>query len=195
MKAKAHTFPALLIVPLLAACLFLSGCTGALSLDEDSIQDAVNTAAETATNLTDSAEDATDAAEMLAGLEFDNTSRVVVLDAKTGKTIREITDQTAIVEALSPLSQENSIALTPDSPKEYIFEFWGPETVKAGQDPSDVSDVKLLEITTYQGSDAITINMVVLGGISLSMTPPDGAESLRNLVNQHFSKLTKIRLF
>ena len=94
-------------------------------MDEDSIQDAANTAAETATNLTDSAEDATDAAEMLAGLEFDNTSRVVVLDAKTGKTIREITDQTAIVEALSPLSQENSIALTPDSPKEYIFEFWG----------------------------------------------------------------------
>lgn len=195
MKAKAHTFPALLIVPLLAACLFLSGCTGALSLDEDSIQDAANTAAETATNLADSAEDTTDAAEMLAGLEFDNTSRVVVLDAKTGKTIREITDQTAIVEALSPLSQENSIALTPDSPKEYIFEFWGPETVKAGQDPSDVSDVKLLEITTYQGSDAITINMVVLGGISLSMTPPDGAESLRNLVNQQFNKLTKIRLF
>lgn len=183
MKAKAHTFPALLIVPLLSACLFLSGCTGALSLDEDSIQDAANTAAETATNLADSAEDTTDAAEMLAGLEFDNTSRVVVLDAKTGKTIREITDQTAIVEALSPLSQENSIALTPDSPKEYIFEFWGPETVKAGQDPSDVSDVKLLEITTYQGSDAITINMVVLGGISLSITPPDGAESLRNLVN------------
>lgn len=195
MKAKVNTFSVLLIVPLLAACLFLSGCTGALSLDEDSIKDAANTAAETATNLADSAEDATDAAEMLAGLEFDNTSRVVVLDAKTGKTIKEITDQTAIVEALSPLSQENSIALTPDSPKEYIFEFWGPETVKAGQDPSDVSDVKLLEITTYQGSDAITINMVVLGGISLSMTPPDGAESLRNLVNQQFSKLTKIRLF
>lgn len=195
MKAKVNTFSVLLIVPLLAACLFLSGCTGALSLDEDSIQDAANTAAETATNLADSAEDAADAAEMLAGLEFDNTSRVVVLDAKTGKTIKEITDQTAIVEALSPLSQENSIALTPDSPKEYIFEFWGPETVKAGQDPSDVSDVKLLEITTYQGSDAITINMVVLGGISLSMTPPDGAESLRNLVNQQFSKLTKIRLF
>lgn len=195
MKAKVNTFSVLLIVPLLAACLFLSGCTGALSLDEDSIKDAANTAAETATNLADSAEDATDAAEMLAGLEFDNTSRVVVLDAKTGKTIKEITDQTAIVEALSPLSQENSITLTPDSPKEYIFEFWGPETVKAGQDPSDVSDVKLLEITTYQGSDAITINMVVLGGISLSMTPPDGAESLRNLVNQQFSKLTKIRLF
>lgn len=183
MKAKVNTFSVLLIVPLLAACLFLSGCTGALSLDEDSIQDAANTAAETATNLADSAEDATNAAEMLAGLEFDNTSRMVVLDAKTGKTIKEITDQTAIVEALSPLSQENSIALTPDSPKEYIFEVWGPETVKAGQDPSDVSDVKLLEITTYQGSEAITINMVVLGGISLSMTPPDGAESLRNLVN------------
>lgn len=159
MIAKKHTFAALLITPLLAATFLLSGCSVNFTLNEDSVNDA----------------------EMLAGIEFEKATRIVVCDPKTGKTIKEITDQTAIEEALMPLSQENSIAITPDAPKEYIFELWQPETIKLGQDESDVSEEKVIEITTYKNSDTIRVSMTVLGDISLSMTSADTAAALRNL--------------
>lgn len=159
MITKKHTFAALLITPLLAATFLLSGCSVNFTLNEDSVNDA----------------------EMLAGIEFEKATRIVVCDPKTGKTIKEITDQTAIEEALMPLSQENSIAITPDAPKEYIFELWQPETIKLGQDESDASEEKVIEITTYKNSDTIRVSMTVLGDISLSMTSADTAAALRNL--------------
>ena len=67
------------------------------------------------------------------------------------------------------------------SPEEYIFELWQPETIKLGQDESDVSEEKIIEITTYENSDTIRISMTVLGNISFSMTSADSAEALRNL--------------
>lgn len=181
MITKKHTFAALLITPLLAATFLLSGCSVNFTLNEDSVNDAVDSATEAADSLANAAEDSADAAEMLAGIEFEKATRIVVCDPKTGKTIKEITDQTAIEEALMPLSQENSIAITPDAPKEYIFELWQPETIKLGQDESDVSEEKVLEITTYENSDTIRISMTVLGNISFSMTSADSAEALRNL--------------
>ena len=59
---------------------------------------------------------------------------------------------------------------------------WQPETIKAGQDASEISDEKVLEIITYQNSDTITVSMVALGGISLSKDTPYGAKALRELV-------------
>lgn len=181
MITKKRTFVALLITPLLAATFLLSGCSINFALNEDTVNDAVDSATETASNLASAGEEAADAAEMLAGIEFKKATRIVVCDPKTGKTIKEITDQTAIEEALMPLSQENSIAVTPDAPKEYIFELWQPETIKLGQDESDVSEEKVLEITTFESSDTIRISMTLLGDISLSMTSADSAEALRNL--------------
>jgi len=179
MITKKHTFAALLITPLLAATFLLSGCSVNFTLNEDSVNDAVDSATEAADSLANAAEDSADAAEMLAGIE--KATRIVVCDPETGKTIKEITDQTAIEEALMPLSQENSIAITPDAPKEYIFELWQPETIKLGQDESDVSEEKVIEITTYKNSDTIRVSMTVLGNISLSLTSADSAEALRNL--------------
>lgn len=181
MITKKHTFAALLITPLLAATFLLSGCSVNFTLNEDSVNDAVDSATEAADSLANAAEDSADAAEMLAGIEFEKATRIVVCDPKTGKTIKEITDQTAIEKALMPLSQENSIAVTPDAPEEYIFELWQPETIKLSQDESDVSEEKVLEITTYENSDTIRISMTVLGNISFSMTSADSAEALRNL--------------
>ena len=114
--------------------------------------------------------------EMLKGVS------PVVCDPQTGNILTEITDQAAVEKALAPLSQENTIARTPNSPEEYLFEMWQPETIKAGQDASEISDEKVLEIITYQNSDTITVSMVALGGISLSMDTPDGAKALRELV-------------
>lgn len=181
MMRKKRAFIALFVTSLLAATLLLSGCSVNFTLNEDTVNDAVDSATETANSLASAGEEAADAAEMLAGLEFEKATRIVVCDPKTGKTIKEITDQTAIEEALMPLSQENSIAVTPDAPEEYIFELWQPETIKLGQDESDVSEEKVLEITTYENSDTIRISMTVLGNISFSMTSADSAEALRNL--------------
>lgn len=181
MITKKRTLIALFITPLLAATLLLSGCSINFTLNDDTVNDAVDSATETADNLANAGEEAADAAEMLAGIEFEKATRIVVCDPKTGKTIKEITDQTAIEEALMPLSQENSIAVTPDAPEEYIFELWQPETIKLGQDESDVSEEKVIEITTYKNSDTIRVSMTVLGDISLSMTSANTAEALRNL--------------
>lgn len=161
MKAKKRISITLMIFPFLIAALLLSGCSPASSLDENTIADA---------------------AEVLAGLDFTKTARLVVCDPQTGNILTEITDQSAVERALAPLSQENAIARTPNSPEEYLFEMWQPETIKAGQDASEISDEKVLEITTYQNSDTITVSMVALGGISLSMDTPDGAKALRELV-------------
>lgn len=104
MITKKHTFAALLITPLLAATFLLSGCSVNFTLNEDSVNDAESSATEAADSLANAAEDSADAAEMLAGIEFEKATRIVVCDPKTGKTIKEITDQTAIEEALMPLS-------------------------------------------------------------------------------------------
>ena len=182
MKAKKRISITLMIFPFLIAALLLSGCSPASSLDENTVADAADSAAEAANSLADSTEQAADAAEVLAGLDFTKTARLVVCDPQTGNILTEITDQTAVEKALAPLSQENAIARTPNSPEEYLFEMWQPDTIKAGQDASEISDEKVLEITTYQNSDTITVSMVALGGISLSMDTPDGAKALRELV-------------
>lgn len=168
MKAKKRISITLMIFPFLIAALLLSGCSPVSSLDENTIAD--------------SAEQAADAAEVLAGLDFTKTARLVVCDPQTGNILTEITDQAAVEKALAAWSQENTIARTPNSPEEYLFEMWQPETIKAGQDASEISDEKVLEIITYQNSDTITVSMVALGGISLSMDTPDGAKALRELV-------------
>lgn len=80
MKAKKRISITLMIFPFLIAALLLSGCFPVSSLDENTIADATDSAAEAANSLADSAEQAADAAEVLAGLDFTKTARLVVCD-------------------------------------------------------------------------------------------------------------------
>ena len=102
MITKKRTFIALLITPLLAATLLLSGCSVNFTLNEDTVNDAVDSATEAADNLANAGEEAADAAEMLAGLEFEKATRIVVCDPDSGKTIKEITDQTLPTKESAP---------------------------------------------------------------------------------------------
>ena len=44
-----------------------------------------------------------------------------------------------------------------------MFELWQPETQKAERDASDVQDVMVLEVTTYEGSSTVTIEVSIIG--------------------------------
>ena len=182
MVAKKSVLVALSIASLMVASLLLSGCSVNFSLNEDSINDAVDSASEARESFANAAKEYEEIAEILAGVESNKATRIVVCDPKTGKTITEITDQSTIEKALMPLSEENTLAVKPDTPEEYIFELWQPETITLGKDKSDVSEEKVLEITTYKDSNTIQISLVALGNISLSMTSAESAEAFRSMV-------------
>ena len=68
MMRKKRAFIALFVTSLLAATLLLSGCSVNFTLNEDTVNDAVDSATETANNLASAGEEAADAAEMLSRL-------------------------------------------------------------------------------------------------------------------------------
>lgn len=68
MITKKHTLAALLITPLLAATFLLSGCSVNFTLNEDSVNDAVDSATEAADSLANAAEDSADTAAALRNL-------------------------------------------------------------------------------------------------------------------------------
>ena len=74
---------------------------------------------------------------------------------ETGEVVRELTDQAQIEGAFESLSGENGLASEPEGDAEYAFELWQPETLKAGQDAADLDEVKVLEVTTYEGSPVV----------------------------------------
>lgn len=155
---------------LLAAALALplTGCFGIPDPDE----------------IAGKAEEVASQAEELAGtlssVEWGKVSRLVVKDAASGEVVREVTDQGEIEQAFAPLSDENGLASAPEEPAEYIFELWQPETIKAGQDASDVKEFKGLEATTYEGSPVVTLEMSPIG-LRLHISSQAAADSLRGL--------------
>ena len=155
---------------LLAAALALplTGCFGIPDPDE----------------IAGKAEEAASQAQELAGtlssVEWGKVSRLVVKDAASGEVVREVTDQGEIEQAFAPLSDENGLASAPEEPAEYIFELWEPETIKAGQDASDVKEYKGLEATTYEGSPVVTLEMSPIG-LRLHISSQAAADSLRGL--------------
>ena len=155
---------------LLAAALALplTGCFGIPDPDE----------------IAGKAEEVASQAEELAGtlssVEWGKVSRLVVKDAASGEVVREVTDQGEIEQAFVPLSDENGLASAPEEPAEYIFELWEPETIKAGQDASDVKEYKGLEATTYEGSPVVTLEMSPIG-LRLHISSQAAADSLRGL--------------
>ena len=128
----------------------------------------------------DFASQAQELADTLSGVEWGKVSRLVVRDAQTGEVVRELTDQAQIEGAFESLSGENSLAAEPEEDAEYAFELWQPETQKAGQDAADLDEVKVLEVTTYEGSPVVGLEVSPIG-LRLHLTSQAAADSLRAL--------------
>ena len=101
-------------------------------------------------------------------------------DAQTGEVVRELTDQAQIEGAFESLSGENGLASEPEGDAEYAFELWQPETQKAGQDAADLDEVKVLEVTTYEGSPVVELEVSPIG-LRLHLSSRAAADSLRAL--------------
>lgn len=119
-------------------------------------------------------------ADTLSDVDWGKVCRLVVRDAQTGEVIREVTDQTEIEDAFEPFSEENGLATEPDEPAEYVFELWQPETQKLGQDVADLDEVKVLEVTTYEGSPVVELEVSPIG-LRLHLTSRAAADALRSL--------------
>ena len=158
------------IAALLAAtvALPLAGCFGLPGPDE------------IASQAEDFASQAQELADTLSDVDWGKVSRLVVRDAQTGEVVRELTDQDQIEGAFDPLSDENGLAAEPDADAEYAFELWQPETQKLGQDAADLDEVKVLEVTTYEGSPVVELEVSPIG-LRLHLTSRAAADSLRAL--------------
>ena len=158
------------IATLLAAsvALPLAGCFGLPGLGD------------VADQAEDFASQAQELADTLSNVDWGKVSRLVVRDAQTGEVIREVTDQTEIEDAFDPLSDENGLATEPDADAEHIFELWQPETQKLGQSADDLEEYKGLEVTTYEGSPVVGLEVSPIG-LRLHLTSRAAADSLRAL--------------
>lgn len=158
------------IAALLAAtiALPLAGCFGLHGLDD------------VADQAEDFASQAQELAETLSNVDWGKVCRLVVRDAQTGEVIREVTDQTEIENAFEPFSEENGIATEPDADAEYVFELWEPETQKLGQSADDLEEYKGLEVTTYEGSPVVGLEVSPIG-LKLYLTSQAAADALRAL--------------
>ena len=164
MRARAA------IATLLAAtvALPLTGCFGLPGLDD------------VADQAEDFASQAQELADTLSNVDWDKVCRLVVRDAQTGEVIREVTDQEEIEDAFGPFSEESGIAAEPDADAEYVFELWEPETQKLGQSADDLEEYKGLEVTTYEGSPVVGIEVSPIG-LKLYLTSQAAADALRAL--------------
>ena len=160
-----------------AVALPLSGCFGMPSPN-----DLAGQAEDLASQAEDLASQAQELADTFSNIEWGKVSRLVVKDAKSGKVIREVTDQAEVEKAFESLSSssENDLAEKPDADAEYVFELWQPETQKLGQSADDLKEVKACEVTTYEGSPVITIEVSLID-LPISISSQATADSLRAL--------------
>ena len=153
-----------------ALSLSLAGCFGL-----ERVGDAVDAA-------TDLADRATEAADALSSVEWGKLSRAVVRDAASDEKIAEVTDQSAIGSAFTGLSGECGLAATPDAAEEYVIEVWQPTTATVANG-GDTEEVQVLEVTTYEGSDVVTLEVTPVG-LTLTLDAPAGAaDDLRALAS------------
>ena len=158
------------IAALLAAtiALPLAGCFGLPGPD-----DIADQAEEVASQ-------AQEVADTLSNVDWGKVCRLVVKDAQTGEVIREVTDQAEIEDAFEPFSKESGIATEPDADAEYVFELWEPETQKLGQSVDDLQEYKGLEVTTYEGSPVVGLEVSPIG-LRLYLTSQAAADALHTL--------------
>ena len=163
---RAHSVLATLLVTTMV--LPLTGCVGMPPLSN------------IANQAEDFASQAQELADTLSNVDWGKVCRLVVKDAQTGEDIREVTDQTEIESAFEPFSGEGGIATEPEEPAEYIFELWEPETQKLGQSADDLKEYKGLEVTTYEGSPVVGLEVSPIG-LKLYLTSQAAADALRAL--------------
>ena len=158
------------IATLLAASIALSltGCFGMPSPSD------------IANQAEDFASQAQELADTFSNVDWEKACRLVVRDAQTGEVIREVTDQREIENAFEPFSGEGGIATEPDEPAEYVFELWEPETQKLGQSADDLKEYKGLEVTTYEESPVVGVEVSPIG-LKLYLTSQAAADALRAL--------------
>ena len=128
----------------------------------------------------DFASQAQELADTLSDVDWGKVCRLVVRDAQTGEIIREVTDQGEIENAFEPFSEESGLAEEPDADAEYVFELWEPETQKLGQSADDLKEYKGLEVTTYEGSPVVGLEVSPIG-LKLYLTSQPAADALRSL--------------
>ena len=158
------------IATLLAASIALSltGCFGMPSPSD------------IANQAEDFASQAQELADTFSNVDWGKVCRLVVRDAQNGEVIREVTDQREIENAFEPFSGEGGIATEPDEPAEYVFELWEPETQKLGQSADDLKEYKGLEVTTYEESPVVGVEVSPIG-LKLYLTSQAAADALRAL--------------
>ena len=197
-------FSSLLVVSATAAlCMVTAGLAGCHH--DVTAQDAVDTASDVGSAAVGAYMDGVDAVidfgtdlgaavqdGDLSAIESIGATRVVVRDATTGDELKTVTDQDAIAGAFKGFSvkweltrRSETKGLTP----EYELELWQKETVKLGQSEDRVAEVQACTITTYVGSNAITVSLgkgeVLNSALSVSLVAPDAAsvDALRSLAS------------
>lgn len=190
-----------IVASIAAACTATAGLAGCHH--EVTAQDAMDTASDVGSAAVRTYMDGVDAVidfgtDLSAALKDGDLSaiksvgatRVVVRDAASGEEFATVTDQDAIGTAFKAFSSGWGVApkleiegLTP----EYQLELWQKETVKLGKAKDRVAEVQVATITTYAGSDVITVSLgkgkALKGVLSVNLTAPDAAsvDALRAL--------------
>ena len=171
----------------------LTACNGSVSA-----QDVVDTSHDVGGKVVDTYLDGVDALTQfgedlgkaiasgdLSAISAETFTRIVVRDATTGEELAEASDKDIIDAAFAGFSDLGPDAISASSDSltpEYELELWQKETIKLGESPDRVADVRTGSITTYQGSDVVTLK--VGGGKILSAdvtVPANTTEALRSL--------------
>ena len=159
------------------AAFLLLGLSGCAAFD-DAAQEASDSVAETVDGLNrgiegvgEDVKEMTDTlngafetvqdAEALFGEALGKGSRVEVYDAG-GEHVATVEDAQAVAAVASHLSSIQLVSSHPDGAAEYRFEFYQDETIKAGQDASDVQQLHVCTIETYEASDVVTLSIPAL---------------------------------
>ena len=121
----------------------------------------------------------------LSAISAETFTCIVVRDAATGEELAEVSDKDAIDAAFAGFSDvgADSISASADGlTPEYELELWQKQTVKLGESPDRVADMRAGSITTYQGSDVVTLKVGEGKILSADVTvPTETAEALRAL--------------
>lgn len=157
-----------------ALVLPLTGCFAAFGPSH-----AADDADDFAAAASDFADQMTQMANALSSVEWNKVSHLTLYDAQTSEQLAEVLDQAEIEGVFAELAGVNNLVAAPDAAAELRAEVRQPATIKAGETKPS-GEVKVLELTTYEGSDVVTLTVAPIG-LELSFSAPETAASVRAL--------------
>ena len=192
MRRLAHLHASMAVIAALGVGA-LTACNGSVSA-----QDVVDTTQDVGGKVVDTYLDGIDALTQfgedlgqaiadgnLSAISAEKFTRIIVRDATTGEELAEVSDKDTIDTAFAGFSDVSADAISASSDSlspEYELELWQKLTVKLGESPDRVADVRAGSITTYQGSDVVTLKVGEGKLLSVDVTvPAETAEALRAL--------------